>query len=129
MEAAYLGKSMDADQAAVSTRPGAFPFSHTRNRAASSESISSSAPVSENKLNWQQQKEEQAKLRKRQNELKKAEEEITKLETRNDEIDHLLTLEEVYTDVEKLIELNTERKTIEARLEELLEEWEELAEE
>ena len=129
MEAAHLGKSMDAGQAVVSARPGAFPLPNTRNLAASSENVSSSAPVSENKLNWQQQKEEQARLRKRQNELKKTEEEITKLETRSDEIDNLLTLEEVYTNVEKLIELNSEKKAMEARLEELLEKWEELAEE
>jgi ATP-binding cassette subfamily F protein 3 len=127
MEAAHLGKSQEADQAVVSARPGAFPIPNTRNLAASSESVSSSAPVSENKLNWQQQKEEQARLRKRQNELKKTEEEITKLETRSDEIDNLLTLEEVYTNVEKLIELNSEKKAMEARLEELLEKWEELA--
>ncbi|NLZ82205.1 MAG: ABC transporter ATP-binding protein, partial [Clostridiales bacterium] len=64
--------------------------------------------------------------RKRQNDLKKTEEEISTLEARNDEIDHLLTKEEVYTDVPKLMELNKERKEIESRLEELLEAWEQL---
>ncbi|WFR59821.1 ABC-F type ribosomal protection protein [Anaerocolumna sp. AGMB13025] len=80
------------------------------------------------KQDWKQQKEEQAKLRKRQNDLKKTEDEIHKLETRNEEIDTLLTMEEVFTNVTRLMELNTEKKTIEKRLEELLELWEELAE-
>jgi ATP-binding cassette subfamily F protein 3 len=80
------------------------------------------------KQDWKQQKEEQAKLRKRQNDLKKTEDEIHKLETRNEEIDTLLTMEEVFTNVSRLMELNTEKKNIEKRLEELLELWEELAE-
>lgn len=80
------------------------------------------------KQDWKQQKEEQAKLRKRQNDLKKIEEEITRLETRNEEIDILLTNEEIYTNVSKLLPLNEEKKSIEVQLEELLHQWEELAE-
>ena len=87
------------------------------------------APVSEGKLSWQQQKEEQARIRKRQNDLKKLEEEINQLEARDQEIDELLTREEVFTNPAKLLELNNEKKAAEARLEELMEKWEELAEE
>jgi ATP-binding cassette subfamily F protein 3 len=83
---------------------------------------------SEGKLDWKQQKEEQAKLRKKQNELKKTEEEIQTLEERNEEIDALLVREDIYTNVSKLLELNNEKKAIEKRLEELLLLWEELAE-
>lgn len=50
--------------------------------------------------------EEQARIRKRQNDLKKVEDEIHKLETRDGEIDELLTQEEIFTDVAKLMELN-----------------------
>lgn len=80
------------------------------------------------KLDWKQQKEEQAKIRKRENELKKTEEEIHKLETRNEEIDELLTHEDIYTNVSKLMELNNEKKSIALKLEELYELWETLAE-
>ncbi|MBE5986914.1 MAG: ABC-F family ATP-binding cassette domain-containing protein [Paenibacillaceae bacterium] len=80
------------------------------------------------KLDWKAQKEEQAKIRKRQNELKKTEEEIHKLETRNGEIDELLVKEEIFTDVPKLMELNQEKEMISKRLEELYELWGELAE-
>lgn len=84
--------------------------------------------ASSSKLSWQEQKEQQAKERKRKNDLKKTEDEIAKLETRNEEIDFQLTLEEVYSNSVKCQELSTERAHNEARLEELYELWEELAE-
>ena len=90
---------------------------------------SSSAQVSESKLSWQEPKEQQAKERKRKNDLKKTEEEISRLEDRNSQIDHDLTLEEVYSNSVKCQELSTERAENETRLEELYELWEELAEE
>ena len=48
--------------------------------------------VSETKLTWQQQKEEQALKRKRENELKKVEARIEELETRDKEIDETMVL-------------------------------------
>lgn len=86
------------------------------------------AEESEIKLDWKAQKEEQARIRKRQNDLKKTEDEIHKLETRDAEIDALLLDETVYTNVEKLVELNQEKENLQSRLEELYEIWESLAE-
>lgn len=88
-----------------------------------------SEETSDIKLDWKAQKEEQARLRKRQNDLKKTEDEIHKLETRDGEIDEMLGKEEIFTDVPKLIELNKEKEAIAGKLEELYELWEELAEE
>lgn len=85
--------------------------------------------IGSNKLSWLQQKEEQARIRKLKNDLKRTEDEIHELEIRNEEIDALLIKEEIYTDADKLMELHTEKKKIEARLEELLEKWERLANE
>ncbi len=123
MEAAYLGKITPSVNTALSGKPGVFPAAFSLN------SNTSPAPDndSENKLSWQQQKEEQAKSRKRKNDLNKTEDEITQLETRNEEIDQLLTKEEIFTNVQKLLELNNEKKEIEVRLAELLEQWELLA--
>ena len=84
--------------------------------------------TTETKLDWKAQKEEQARLRKRQNELKKIEDEIHKLETRDGEIDELLVKEEIFTDVPKLMELNQEKDAIGTQLESLYQQWEELAE-
>ena len=77
---------------------------------------------------WKEQKEEQARLRKKQNELKRVEEEIHRLETRDQEIDRLLCEESVFSDVPKLMELNSEKESIAASLEDLYEKWESLAE-
>ena len=80
------------------------------------------------KLDWKAQKEEQARQRKRQNDLKKVEDEIHKLETRDGEIDGLLCDESVFSDIAKLMELNKEKEEIAGKLEVLYEKWEELAE-
>ena len=85
-------------------------------------------PASDSKLSWQEQKEQQARERKRKNELKKTEEEIATLEDRNTEIDEELTKEEVYSNSIECQKLSTERAANETRLEELYELWEELAE-
>lgn len=83
---------------------------------------------SEVKLDWKAQKEEQARLRKRQNDLKKAEDEIHSLESRDREIDDLLIQEEVFSNPKKLLELNQEKSRLQEQLEELYIRWEELAE-
>ena len=84
--------------------------------------------VSEAKLSWQEQKEAQAKERKRQNELKKTEECITLLEERDGEIDSLMMQEEIFTNSVKCQELASEKARIAGELEELYQKWEELAE-
>ena len=84
--------------------------------------------VSAGKLSWQEQKEQQAKERKRQNELKKTEERIAVLEERNAEIDELMTHEDVYSNSVKCQELAVEKTENEEELEVLYEKWEELAE-
>ena len=86
------------------------------------------AEVSDSKLSWQEQKEQQAKERKRKNDLKKTEDEIAKLEERNEQIDYEMTLEEVYSNSVKCQELSMEHAENDSRLEELYELWEELAE-
>ena len=83
---------------------------------------------SDTKLDWKAQKEEQARLRKRQNELKKTEERIAVLEERDAEIDALMSQEEIYTNSVKCQELSKEKAEILEELETLYEKWEELAE-
>ena len=82
--------------------------------------------VSEAKLSWQEQKEAQARERRRLNELKKTEERITSLEERDAGIDRLMTQEEVFTNSVRCQELANEKAAIAAELEELYERWEEL---
>ncbi len=84
--------------------------------------------ATETKLDWQQQKEEQARQRKRQNDLKKTEEEIERVENRMEELDTALADPTIASDHTKLTELSREREELEGKLEKLMEQWEELAE-
>ncbi len=79
------------------------------------------------KLDWKQQKEEQARLRKRENDLKKTETEIFELETRDAEINELMTREDIYTNVAECQKLHKEQTELKARLEILYTQWETLA--
>jgi len=124
VEAAYLRTVANGPVTTVSGKPGSFPTS----ASSTSFSIGSESDSgSDNKQSWQLQKEEQSRIRKRKSDLAKTEEDIHRLETRNEEIDSLLTHEDVFTNVSRLIELNNEKKSIETSLEELMEQWEQLA--
>ena len=94
----------------------------------SSAHATTAAEPSASKLDWKEQKEEKARERKRQNELKKTEERITALEERDQEIDELMTQEEVFTNSVRCQELAIEKAGIAEELEELYLKWEELAE-
>ena len=83
--------------------------------------------VSETKLTWQQQKEEQALKRKWENELKKVEARIEELETRDKEIDETMVLPDICTNVAECTKLSREKAAIAEELEGLYEKWEELA--
>ena len=76
------------------------------------------------KDDWKAQKEEQAKLRKRQNDIAKIEKSIEQLEKDNSELDEQLALPEVYSDVKQLMKLNEKKQEIEKKLEKLYEDWE-----
>ncbi len=80
------------------------------------------------KLDWKQQKEEQARLRKKENDLKKTEALIEELETRDSKIDEEMAKPEVATNVAECVRLSKEKAEIAQKLEELYEKWEELAE-
>jgi len=80
------------------------------------------------KKDWKAQKEEQARLRKRENDLKKCEEKIADLEQRKKEIEAELSDPANGTQLKKLQELTKETALIASQLETLYEEWENLAE-
>ncbi len=140
--ASHSAKSLSSGNAGASAslnpvtgvNPASLPGNSTAIPAASSTSAitgatqTAAANASSGKLDWKQQKEEQTRLRKKQNELKRVEEEIHTLETRDQEIDALLCDEAVFSDVPRLMELNKEKEELNAKLEGLYEKWEELAE-
>lgn len=83
---------------------------------------------SSNKQDWKQQKEEQAKLRKIQNERKKTEEKIESLEAHISELEKSFSDEEIATNSAKLQEVHEEYAKCQQELEALYEKWEELME-
>ena len=90
--------------------------------------VAAKAAESEVKLDWKAQKEEQARLRKKENDLKKCEEQIARLEARVSEIDTEMSDPAIGTQVAKLQELSKEQAACQKQLEKLYEQWEELAE-
>ncbi|NIM98983.1 MAG: ATP-binding cassette domain-containing protein [candidate division Zixibacteria bacterium] len=78
------------------------------------------------------QKKQQIRTKKTETKVKKRslfqiEKDITEIEQKIEEIDYLVATEEVYTDWQKLLELNKEKEDLSKRLEELYAEWEDSA--
>lgn len=80
----------------------------------------------ETKLDWKKQKEIQAQQRKKDNRIKKIEKEIEETENKIDELDNLLATEEVYTNSMRSREIYEEKESLEEKLMELYEKFEEI---
>lgn len=128
----YLEKKELVEQIyANSTISATGNGSHASISSVSSEvsgSGTSNTGTSGSKADWQTKKEEQAKLRKKANDLKKLETRIEELETRSQAIDEEMCLPEIATNPAKCMELASEKASIDAELESAYEEWEALAE-
>lgn len=83
--------------------------------------------TSEQKVDWQTQKAEQARIRKLENSLKKAEERIAELENLIAEIDEECAKPENAVNSAKLGELTAKQNTYKDELEKCYESWEELS--
>lgn len=81
-----------------------------------------------NKRDWKQAKEEQAKERKRLNDLKKTEQRIDELETMISQLNEDMSLPENATNSAKLNEIALKQEEINKELEELYTTWESLSE-
>ena len=118
----YLEKKEDNERAQLNTQT----LNQTSGNSSTmiSDTDSSDNTSSDTKLSWKQQKEEQARLRKIENEVKKIEAEIEKLETENEELTELLQTDEVSTNSVKLQKISSKIEQNTDRLEELMERWE-----
>ncbi|MEY8518485.1 ABC-F family ATP-binding cassette domain-containing protein [Lachnospiraceae bacterium 29-84] len=83
---------------------------------------------SSSKTDWKQKKEEQARIRKLENDRKRAEEEIEQAEQRIGEIERAFLDNEIATDPQKLQELHQEYGALQETLEALYSHWESLME-
>ncbi len=92
------------------------------------EAVLQASKPSAQKLDWKQQKENQALLRKRENDLKKCEDRIETLESRNAALDEEMAKPEIATNSVRLQEIASEKEQIGKELEELYIKWETLSE-
>ena len=84
---------------------------------------------SEQKIDWEMQKELKKTVQKLERSLKAAEDEIQKLESRNEELDEAYQDPLIAADVGRLMELHKEHEANDERLSQLYEDWEKYSEE
>ena len=125
----YLEKHEDLTRRFVSadTHSSGGVISSSNVSHLSMSAASSSGTDSEGKADWKKQKQELANARKKQARLNETEERIASLEERSRQIDDLLSLEEIVTDLQQLTALGKEKEQIDLKLETLYDEWAELA--
>lgn len=123
-------KVLEMQQTHMSTYLGDYDYYQEKKKELTSThtNLASNPATSANKLDWQKQKELQAKIKKIQNNISNIEKEIELKEGRILEIDDALCLEEVYTDFDKSRELMTEKEQLDTCIAELYANWEILSE-
>lgn len=84
--------------------------------------------ISETKLSYQEQKEQQAKERKLKNQIKKLETEIEETEVKIQALEEELMKPEIATDADKARDLFDQKTDLEAHLNELYDKWESIQE-
>ena len=115
------------------TQMAALGLSDSSDNTTAGPGTASSVPakneaVTDNRLDWKAQKEEQARLRKKENDLRKCEEKIALIEARLSGIDEEMSDPAIGTQVLKLQELTKEQTSLKEQLEKLYSDWETLAE-
>lgn len=102
----------------------------TDRRDSSAQPVQTDAPAAQEesgKAGWQEQKKQQALLRKKQNELKRTEEEIARLEGTKERLETETSDPAVATNSARLYELHTQIMEIDEKLDALYDQWELLA--
>ena len=117
----YLEKKDVVEQPSAAVQPNG----QTTTAGANTDAAES---ASDSKLSWQQQKEEQALKRKKENQLRKCEDEIAALEDEIAQLNEQMADSSIATDVAKLQELSKKQTALQETLEQRYEEWEELSE-
>ena len=87
-------------------------------------SKSSSSAIS--KLNWQEEKVEQAQQKKIKNEIKRTEERMALIEAEIEELDNMYADPAISSDTAKLMEIHTRKEALSKELDELYDKWGEL---
>ncbi len=94
----------------------------------SASSTATTPLASEGKKDWQAMKEEQAKERKRQNDLKKTEEKIASIEAEIERLNEEMAKEEIYSSPAESLKIHKQQTKLNEELETLYELWDSLME-
>ena len=119
----YLEKKED-----VRKYGGSVLDANANSQKARTSAVTNPEIKSEQKTDWELQKEYKKNLQKLQRDLKSTEEEIQKLEARNEELDDDYMNPDIAADVGRLMELHKEHEKNDARLGDLYENWETISE-
>lgn len=104
-----------------------YYLEHSKTEIGENVSQSASAKKEKPQNDYFLQKQKQSEERKRQTKIKKAEEAIERLDLEIEEIQQLLSSDEVAADYEKLIELTNKLEQLQSEQEEQYQIWEELS--
>ena len=97
-----------------------------RESADAARSVPAAAALTESALERRARKEEQTKLRRVQNRIRKLEEDIDEAEQKLKQRDERMADSAIATNAAELMRLSSERQALEAALEDMMLEWEEL---
>ncbi len=129
MNAAYsTGSGRSVVSGGNTPGKGAGTSASGLNTGASGNAPSASSAAAGGKNDWETQKKLAAARRKLENDFSACEKEINALEARNTEIDALFEDPDIATNSVRLRELTEEKSANEAKLEELMQTWEDLYE-
>ncbi len=106
---------------------GNYDYYLEKKTAPVEEAVHAPSAPTESKLDWKTQKEEQARLRKRENDLKKCEDTIADLEAKIAAIDTKMSEPDIACNSAELGKLAKEQTALQTKLDEQMEIWETLA--
>ncbi len=123
---ATAGKIIEMQKDKAVTYNGSYDYYLEKKAALKETKTAEVTAETENKLDWKKQKEMQSQQRKHENAIKRLSQKIEETENKIDELTALLETEEICTDFVRSQEIYGEKETLEEKLMELYEEWEEL---
>ncbi len=124
----YLEKSAELESGASRSSASEDTPVNSGKSAAGAKTGETAKEIPDSAMDWKKQKEEQARIRKQENDLKKLEKKIAETEEAVRALEEAMALPENSTDVARLTELGTKHEELSSLLEELYDTWTGLAE-
>lgn len=117
-------KVLEMSSSGMATYYGDYDYYVEKKLAATETTLDQSPVITDSKEEWLQGKEEQAHMRRLENQLAQTEDQIHEIEASLEYIHDQLCLESVYTDPKKSEEYVTQKTALEKQLEKLYQQWE-----